>query len=107
MLTRSLDSYIESRPDVCGGKPCIAGRRIRVIDVATWYEQMKMSIEEIAREFDLAPQEIHAALAYYYEHHDEIEARQAQDDEFIEEMKRQYPSQLADRLAEKRRQDSP
>src|SRR5687768_12962458 len=97
MLAKSLDSFIESKPGVCGGKPCIAGRRVRVVDVATWYEQMKMTIDEIAADFDLAPQEIHAALAYYYEHRAEIDAQQVVDDAYIEEMKRQYPSQLGDK----------
>lgn len=94
MLAKSLDSYIESRPGVCGGKPCIAGRRIRVIDVATWHESMRMSTEEIAAEYDLSPQEIYAALAYYYEHREEIDAQQASDDALVTELQQRFPSQL-------------
>lgn len=92
MLAKSLDSYIESHPDVCGGKPCVAGRRIRVIDIATWHEDMKMSTEEIAAEHELSPQEIYAALAYYHQHRAEIDARQAEDDAYVEKLKRQHPS---------------
>jgi uncharacterized protein (DUF433 family) len=103
MIAKSLDQYIESQPNVCGGKPCIAGRRIRVYDVVVWHEQMKMTIAEIATDFDLTPQEIYAALAYYHEHREEINARMAEDDRLVEEIKQKYPSELQQRLDERKR----
>jgi uncharacterized protein (DUF433 family) len=65
MLAKSFDSYIESTPGVMGGKPRIAGRRIRVYDVYVYTEIRKMSIDGIAADFDLTPQEVYEALAYY------------------------------------------
>lgn len=94
MLAKSLDSFIACAPDICGGKPCIAGRRIRVIDIATWHEAQKRSIEDIAADYELSPQQIHAALAYYHENRAEIEAQQAEEDRFVAQMKLQNPSQL-------------
>ena len=100
MLAKSLDNFIESKPGVCGGKPCIAGRRIRVYDVYIYADVQKMSVDEIVADFDLSPQEVHAALAYYYEHRQEIDAQMAADRE-SEQIKQQYPSQLAERLRER------
>lgn len=94
MIAKSLDTYIESHPEVCGGKPCIAGRRIRVYDVAVWHEQMKQGVDQISADYSLSPTEIYAALAYYHQHRDEIETQMAEDDRFVEEMKRKYPSGL-------------
>lgn len=42
-----ISEYIEMTPGVCGGKPRIAGHRIKVQDVFTWYEEMGMSPDEI------------------------------------------------------------
>ena len=38
---------IESRPDKCGGRPCIAGTRIRVQDVYVWHELQGQTADEI------------------------------------------------------------
>ena len=51
---------------------------------------MKMSTEEIVAEHDLSPQEIYAALAYYYEHRAEIDARQAQDGAFVAKTQKRF-----------------
>ncbi len=34
---------ITKTPGVCGGKACIAGHRIRVMDIVIWHEHMGMS----------------------------------------------------------------
>ena len=55
---------ITIRPDQCGGRPCIRGMRIRVIDVL---EQLAAgaSPEEILEDFPyLEPQDIAACLQY-------------------------------------------
>lgn len=58
--------------DVLGGKPHIEGHRIAVHHIAWWYSQGEPA-EAIAREYHLTPAEVHAALAYYYDHKDEID----------------------------------
>jgi uncharacterized protein (DUF433 family) len=70
----SLDQHIEMTPGVAGGKPRIAGRRIAVRDVVFWYEHMGMSVDEISTEYDLTLADVHAALAYYFDHRAEIDA---------------------------------
>jgi uncharacterized protein (DUF433 family) len=65
--------YIVKTAGVLGGKPRIAGHRISVQHIATDYEQLSLSPEEIQAAYpSLTLAQIHAALAYYYDHHDEI-----------------------------------
>jgi uncharacterized protein (DUF433 family) len=72
---------IEKDPARCGGQPVVAGTRIRVATVLSCYRQ-GMGIEEIVQQYaNLKPADVHDALAYAYEHLDEIEADLAADDE--------------------------
>jgi len=65
--------YIISTPDKMGGSPHIGGTRIRVQDVANFYSRGG-SIEEIAEDFGITPAQVFAALSWYYDHRNEIEA---------------------------------
>lgn len=72
---------IEKDPARCGGQPVVAGTRIRVATVLACYRQ-GMRIEEIIQQYShLKPADVHDALAYAYDHLDEIEADLAADDE--------------------------
>lgn len=66
---------IISTPDIRGGRPRIDGHRITVAEIAMAYEGAHghWNVERIAEEFDLTSGEIHTALAYYYEHQEEID----------------------------------
>lgn len=87
-------AHITQTPGVCGGEPCIAGRRIKVRNVYVWYELMGMSDDEIAEQHDLSLTQIHAALAYAYEHLSDMRAAMHAEDEFIETLFRDQPSKL-------------
>jgi uncharacterized protein (DUF433 family) len=68
-----LGAMIVRSPDTLGGKPRINGHRVGVHRVAAWWK-MGLSIEEIGERLStLTPAEIHAALAYYHLHREEIE----------------------------------
>jgi len=56
--------HIVKMPNVCGGEPRIDGTRMRVHDLAIYY-QAEMTVEEICESFDLTPGQVHAALSYY------------------------------------------
>jgi uncharacterized protein (DUF433 family) len=72
---------IEKVPGICGGQAVIAGTRIRVC-IILGCTRMGMTIEEILQSYPhLRPSDVHDALAYAYEHPEEIEADIAFDNE--------------------------
>ncbi|MCC6801304.1 MAG: DUF433 domain-containing protein [Anaerolineae bacterium] len=87
-------AHITQTPGICGGKPCIAGRRIRVQDVYVWHETVGMSAEAIASEYNLSLAQVYAALTFAYEHLDEILADIQASDENVESFKRDYPENV-------------
>jgi uncharacterized protein (DUF433 family) len=78
MATPTDVRHIMRDPDVLGGKPHIEGHRIAVHHIAWWYSQGE-SAEALSGEFHLTPAEVHAALAYYYDHKDAIDREIAQE----------------------------
>lgn len=85
----SLDQRIESTPGICGGKPRIAGRRIRVQDIVAWYEFHGMTPDEIVSGYpQITLADIHAALAYYHAHRDDIQRDMREDEAFVENLRR-------------------
>lgn len=75
LTARKIDyPYITSHPGIAGGRPIIAGTRITVNCIAGYY-QLGMSIDEILDGLQhLTPSQVHSALAYYFDHQDEIDA---------------------------------
>lgn len=91
--------HITKTPGVCGGKACIAGRRIRVIDIVHWHEMRGYSPDEIVEMFPgISLGDVHAALAYYFDHRHEIEADFTRDEELAEKLRPLFPSKLQEKL---------
>jgi uncharacterized protein (DUF433 family) len=67
----SID-YIVSDPKVRKGRPYIAGTGVRVMDIAAATLFHDQTPGQIADAYDLPLAKVHAALAYYYAHIDEI-----------------------------------
>jgi uncharacterized protein (DUF433 family) len=99
---------IVSTPGVCGGRPRIDGHRIQVEDVAIWHERMGMSPDEIVSEYpSITLSDVHAALAYYYENRQRIDADIEAAKRYAEEMKAKAgPSRLQEKLRQ-RKADAP
>lgn len=97
-----IGEYIAVKPGYCGGKPHIAGHRIKVQHVAIWHERTGMSAAEIVATYPtLTLPAVYAALAYYHSHRSEIDADIEADERFVAEMKAKAgPSKLQQRLAE-------
>lgn len=91
----TIAAYIVETPNTLGGRPRIASHRIAVAHVAGWRLRQGMSFEQIAATYDLPLAAVYAAMAYYYEHKAAIDAREAQDLAFAEEMRARTPSKLA------------
>jgi uncharacterized protein (DUF433 family) len=98
-----ISEHIVSTKDTCGGAPRITGSRIRVKDVVIWHLHQRMSLDEIISKWPhLTLAGIHAALAYYYDRKDEIDAEIDADEAWYEEMKAKTPSLVQEKLANSR-----
>ena len=65
--------YITTNQRIAGGSPIIKGTRIAVRTIAGYY-QMGMSVDEILTTLQhLSPSQVHSALAYYFDHQQEID----------------------------------
>ncbi|HTW94381.1 MAG TPA: DUF433 domain-containing protein, partial [Tepidisphaeraceae bacterium] len=79
--------HVASTPGVCGGKPCIAGTRIRVWDVAH-LSQSGQSPDEILSHYpQLTLADVHAALAFYYDNRAVIDQQMANDEDFADQLR--------------------
>ena len=89
-IPASARTSIESQPGVCGGKPCLAGTRIRVQDVFVWHELQGQSADEIVSRFpQLTMADVYAALAYYWDHHDEIQRDMQAESDLVTRLRQQ------------------
>lgn len=87
-------AHITQTPGVCGGKPCIAGRRIRVQDVYVWHETLGMSADEIAEQYNLSQVQVYAALTFAFEHLDQILADIKASEANAELFQRDFPDKV-------------
>ena len=102
IATDSLDRHIERTAGIAGGKPRIAGRRITIQNIAIWYQRRGKSVDEICAEHDVSLAEVHTALAYYFDHRDEIDRSIEDDDAFVEALRQSTPSVLQRKLRDLR-----
>lgn len=101
MASQISKEHLEAVNGARGPKVRVKGSRIRVIDIATWYEEQGRSVAEIVRSFpQLTHADVFAALAYYWDHRDELEAKDAEDEAFVEAVASKTPSLLRERLSQ-------
>jgi uncharacterized protein (DUF433 family) len=90
-----ISEHIEVTPGVCGGKPRIAGHRIRVEDIVLSHQRIGMSPDEIVSAYPtITLSDVYAALAYYHDHQAEIDSHIREADQFDAELRKQGPSIL-------------
>ena len=83
------------------GKPARLERqpRTRVSMIVRDHEEVGLSAEEIVRHYPyLTRAEVHAALAYYFDHQDEINQEIQEEDRLLEEVSRKNQPAVAERL---------
>ncbi len=92
---KAVYSHITKDPKVCGGKACIEGTRITVKDIVCLHEEGKAP-EQMLDAFgtSLTLGQVHAALAYYYDHKEEIDASFADEDKLAAEHERKRAEYL-------------
>ena len=93
-----LECHIEITPGVRGGKPRLAGTRITVDGVIVMHLRLGQSLPEIAGRYDLDPAAVYAAMAYYYDHRDEIDRSIEADRAYAEAFQRDHPMLLREKL---------
>ena len=92
-------NYVAIDPEYCAGKPRIAGTRMPVATIAQLYLEIGETLEEIASEYDLNKAAVYAAMAYYYDHKEEIDRQTAESKAWVEQLQENTPeSPLAARL---------
>ena len=88
-----ITDRVTKTPGVCGGKACIEGHRIRVMDIAVMHDHLGMSADEIVQQYpSIGLSDVHAALAYYYDNIEEIRADIRKEREYAAEFRRNNPS---------------
>lgn len=60
----ALLARITTAPDLCGGRPCIRGLRIRVVDIIDLLAAGLSPAQVVAELPDLEPDDVRAALVY-------------------------------------------
>jgi len=94
-------------PGICGGKTCIAGHRVRVLDIVVWHEHQGMTPDEIVSHIpSITLADVHAALAYYFDHIEEIQEEMRTERAFAEEFRRKNPSLLETKLRQERLEEA-
>src|SRR5262245_40828462 len=85
---KTVYSHITKDPEVCGGRACIDGTRIRVVDIACLQREghTPEKMLDVYPSLNLA--QIHAALSYSYENPKEIEDALKEDREVADKIDR-------------------
>lgn len=101
-----ITERITKTPGICGGKACIAGHRVRVMDIVIRHEFMGMSADEIISQLpDITLSDVYAALAYYFDHIEEIREEMRREQEFVADFMQKHPSALDAKLKQLRGED--
>jgi|SRR5215211_4998159 len=101
----SIREHIEIIEGVGGPKARIIGHNIRVVDVVMSHITFGISVDQMVEDWPtITHADIYAALAYYYDNREVIDAWMRADQEYVERMMREAgPSRLEE--IRKRRSD--
>lgn len=85
---------ISKDPAVCGGRACVAGTRVRVMDIVSMHASGLNPIQIVSELPSLhGVADVYAALLYYEDHREEIEAELADHQAAIERAERKRQEQ--------------
>ena len=85
-LAKTVYSHVTKDPEVCGGRACIDGTRIRVMDVVGLQQQGYRAEKVVEAYPSLNLAQVYAALSYYYENPLEIAAAFDEDRRIAQEI---------------------
>ena len=86
-------AHIVCTAGVVGNEPRIAGTRIRVRDVVLVRDVQALTPEEIVATVypQLSLAQVYAALAYYEDHREEVNALQNREDDYLDALSKSPP----------------
>ncbi len=91
--------HIVRTPDTCSGLPRIEGTRITVNLIVREVVHNRWTPEEVLMAHPhLTLAQIHAALAYYFDNRDEVDASIKEGDELESQLRAQFPPRLSRQL---------
>ncbi len=91
-------AHIVKRPGYCGGKAALDDTRVRVMNVVFLHKQGMAPSQVVEIYPDLSLAQVHAALVYYYDHIDEIEAELARDEKAADRFEGEKAEAIARRI---------
>jgi uncharacterized protein (DUF433 family) len=94
-MSMPIEGPITKSSGVCGGRTCIAGHRVRVLDIVMWHEHQGMTPDEdeiVSHIPTITLGDVYCALAYYFDHMDEIQQEMQAEREFAEVFRREHAS---------------
>jgi uncharacterized protein (DUF433 family) len=108
-MSTEVATHIEIRQNRAGqDRAYIAGTRVRVQDIYAMSELQGLTSDQIVEQLPhLTLGQVHAALAYYFDHREQILRELREDEEFVDMMRRQTgPGPLEMRLGALRDSDA-
>ena len=96
---KTVYSHITKDPGVRGGRACIDQTRIAVVDLVAMLKGGQSPEQMLVAYPSLNLARVSAAISYYYEHNDEIEAELAEDEGWEQDHERRKAEHLARRPA--------
>jgi uncharacterized protein (DUF433 family) len=88
-----ISTLIVQTPEVCGGRPRIAGHRITVQNIAINFNAGMKPEDILSEKPYLTLAEVYAALAYYYANQSVIDAAIAAEDAEFDRLEAEYKAQ--------------
>jgi uncharacterized protein (DUF433 family) len=86
---------IQTHVDASGGRVVVFGTDIKVSQIASEVEHLGMTPDEIVEAHPhLSLADVHAALAYYYDHQSAIRSEWQEARALIADLRPKYPSRL-------------
>jgi len=90
-------SHITKFPVLCGCRPSIDDTRVRFLNIVYLLKEGYTPERMLEQYSDLNLAQVHAALAYYYDHQDEIEGYIKEDEAWDERFERDKAEFLSKR----------
>ena len=77
------------------------------MDIVIWHENMGWSADEIVEQIPtITLSDVHAALAYYFDHIEDIRVEMQDEEKFVDEFMKNNPSALEAKLKQLRGEDA-